>query len=184
MSSHSARAPREVFPCEVRAIYEVLTDYDSYSEWMPFITTSRLLAKEGSLAITEFELVHPRQDSIVMEWIQTTNKGVLGRIIGGKAPISEIEWAIEPAHSGHSAVTVTIKRKMNWRWLGPAYWTFMNPGRCLHALQSRISVTLPDLASDKDAETILELWETENGFVCWIRGKKYNLTPAPNSERI
>ena len=183
--SRFGKSSREVFPCEERLIYEVLTDYDSYSEWMPFIKTSKLLAKEGSLAIAEFELVHAREDSLVMGWIHTTNKAVLGRIIGGKTPISEVEWTIEPAHTGHSAVTVAIKPKMNWRRLAPAYWTFMNPGRCLHALQSRISVFLPDLVLPvKGAETILELWETEKGFVCWIRGRKYTLTPAPNNERI
>jgi hypothetical protein len=179
------RASREVFPCDVALIYEVLTDYDSYSEWMPFITTSKLLAKEGSLAIAQFDLVRPREDRLVIEWIHTTNKAVLGRIIGGKVPISEVEWTIEPAHPGHSAVTVAIKQKMIWHWLSPAYWTLMTPEKWLHALRSRISVFLPDLVlPGKDAETVLELWETDKGFVCWIRGKKYTLAPAPDSERI
>jgi ribosome-associated toxin RatA of RatAB toxin-antitoxin module len=183
--SRLAAISSDVFPCDRDLIYEVLTDYDSYSEWLPFIAKSRLLAQEGHLAITELDLVLPPDETLMMEWIQTTNTSVLGRVIGGMTPVSELEWKIEPAHTGHSVVTVAIKRNMNSRLLFPAHWTFMNAGKWMKALHSRIAVFLPELASPQmDGEKILELWDTEAGFVCWIRGKKFVLVDVPDIKRI
>jgi hypothetical protein len=45
-------------------------------------------------------------------------------------------------------------------------------------LLSQVSTFLPELAvRDEEGEKILELVETDEGVVCWIRGKKYVLKP-------
>jgi len=168
-----------VLPCDPGLVYEILTDYDSYVEWMPLVAHSKLLAREGDLAIAEFILMRPRQDRFVVECIHTRLQMVLTRIISGKLPVTQFEWVIAPAEEGRCEVTLTIERKTNWRWFVPAYRVFMNAAKCLHALQARISAFLPELVlAEDDGEKILELFETEEGMVCWIRGKKYALKPT------
>jgi hypothetical protein len=54
-------------------IYEVLTDYDGFAEWLPGIAQSKSLAQEGDLAIAEFELAQPKNDRFVFECIHTRN---------------------------------------------------------------------------------------------------------------
>ena len=172
-----------VLPCESSLPYEVLTDYDTYSEWMPYVVSSKLLAKEGDLAIAEFEMSRPDKEKYALECIHTRNKMVLTRRISGKLPVSQFEWIIRASGDGQCEVTLTIQAKANWHRLIPAYRTFMNASKCLGALQSQVSSFCPDISvPDAEGEKIIELSETEQGLVCWIRGKKYILTPAPEGK--
>ncbi len=172
-----------VLPCESSLPYEILTDYDSYSEWMPQVTQSKLLAKEGDLAIAEFEMSRPVKEKFALECIHTRNKMVLTRKISGKLPISQLEWIIHAEGDKQCSVTLTMQGKSSWHRLVPAFRSLMNASRCLKALQTQVSVFSPDLAlTDQEGEKIIELAETEQGLVCWIRGKKYTLTPAPEGK--
>jgi len=171
-----------VLPCDAGLAYEILTDYDSYAEWMPHVTRSKLLAREGDLAIAEFEMSRPRKDKFAIECIHTRNKMVLTRTISGKIPVSQFEWTIEPSGEG-CKVTLAITAKTNWHRLVPGYSLLMNPANCLKSLQSQASAFGESLSvQDEGGEKILELIETEEGLVCWLRGKKYTLTPAPGGK--
>ena len=44
---------RGIFPCAQELVYRVLADYDAWREWMPSLTSSRLLTREDILAIVE-----------------------------------------------------------------------------------------------------------------------------------
>ncbi len=170
-------------PCEPSLPYEVLTDYDTYCEWMPYVVKSKLLAKEGDLAIAEFEMSHPHKATFALECIHTKNKRVLTRRISGQLPIHQLEWIIKPGGEKQCEVTLTIQALANWHRLIPAYRGFMNASKCLGALQSQISCFCPEIAVPAgEGERIIELTETEQGLVCWIKGKKYFLTPAPEGK--
>ena len=172
-----------VLPCESSLPYEILTDYDNYNEWMPLVTKSKLLAKEGDLAIAEFEVTQPGKDKYALECIHTRNKMVLTRRISGKLPIHQFEWLIHAEGENRCSVTLTIQAKSGWHRLVPASRSLLNASRCLKALQTQVSVFSPNLAvTDQEGEKIIELAETEQGLVCWIRGKKYLLTPAPEGK--
>ncbi len=172
-----------VLSCDPSMPFEILTDYDTYCEWMPFVIKSKLLAKEGDLAIAEFEVSHPNKDKFALECIHTKNKMVLTRRISGKMPVSQFEWIIKASGERQCEVTLTLQAEANWHRLIPAYRIFMNASKCLGALQSQISCFCPDIAvPDGEGEKIIELSETEQGLVCWIRGKKYILTPAPEGK--
>lgn len=165
-----------ILPCDEGLLYEVLTDYDSYSEWMPFVAKSKLLAREGDLAIVEFDVTTPRHHKLLIECIHTKNKMVLGRPIGGGVFVTRIQWDIEPAEQGQSSVKLTIQGGSIWHWVFPANWKLVNARGCLDALRSYISLVLPDLGvPDKEGEKILELVETDEGLVLWFRGRKYTL---------
>jgi len=171
-----------LFRCDPTLLYEILTDYDTFAEWLPLIARSKLLAKEGDLAIAELELLRPPKDMFVVECIHTKNKMVLWRTIRGRSPITEVEWDIERAEEGQSRVTLALEGRNDWTRLVPAYSQFLHPARCLQALQARTSEFLPELATTEDGEKILEISETAEGLICWMQGKKYRLTPASEGD--
>jgi ribosome-associated toxin RatA of RatAB toxin-antitoxin module len=167
-------------PCDSSLPYEILTDYDGYCEWVPHVSKSKLLAKEGDLAIAEFDMVRPSNEKFAVECIHTKNKMVLTRKISGKIPVWQYEWIIQPAGDNQCKVTLTIQGTTSWHRLVPHYRSLINASKLLAALQAQVSAFSPDLViADQGGEKIIELAETEQGLVCWIRGKKYNLTPAP-----
>lgn len=169
-------------PCDAGLVYEVLTDYEAYAEWLPMVVQSKTLAREGDLAIAEFELSTPKRDKFDFECIHTRNKMVLWRTLGGRLPIAQVEWTISGA--GNSCeVSLAVTGKLHWGQFIPGVSEFMKPKNCVRALQSQMSTYMPEGAPDlairnEAGERILELAETENGIICWIRGKKYILQPA------
>jgi ribosome-associated toxin RatA of RatAB toxin-antitoxin module len=172
-----------VLPCDSSLPYEILTDYDTYSEWMPMITRSKLLAKEGDLAIAEFEVSGPDKEKYALECIHTRNKMVLTRKISGKLPISQFEWIIHAEGDKQCSVTLTIQGRSGWHRLVPSARSILNASKSLKALLTQVSVFSPNLAlADQEGEKIIELAETEQGLVCWILGKKYTLTPVPEGK--
>lgn len=170
-------------PCDCSLPYEILTDYDTYYEWMPLVSKSKLLAKEGDLAIAEFDLVGPSGEKFAVECVHTRNKMVLTRKISGKIPVWQYEWIIQPDGDNQCKVTLTIQGTTSWQRLVAHYRNLISASKCVAALQTQVSAFAPDLAiADETGEKIIELAETEQGLVCWIRGKKYNLTPAPEGK--
>ena len=162
--------------CDAGLLYEILTDYDSYVEWLPRISQSKSLATEGDLAIAEFHLANAKKDRWVVECIHTRNKMVLWRTIEGKVPVTQVEWTMEPAGEGQSRVSLAVERRFQWSNLLPGTGKFLNTPAVLKSLQGQVSSFLPEIAlADEEGEKILELSETEEGVVCWIRGKKYVL---------
>jgi hypothetical protein len=166
------------FDCGAGLLYDVLTDYDGYAEWLPRVAQSKLLAREGDLALAEFEVNLPPKERFVIECIHTRNKLVLWRTIGGNIPIWQVEWNIGASGEGKAQVSLTVTTKCQKNTLFPKYRQFLNPKKSLRALLSQVAVFLPELAvTDEAGEKVLELVETEDGVVCWIRGKKYVLKP-------
>ena len=175
---NSTRKAALRFDCGASLLYDVLTDYDGYAEWLPHVAQSKLLAREGDLALAEFEVNLPPKKRFVVECIHTRNKMVLWRSIGEEIPVWQVEWTIAAAGDSKAEVTLVVSGKLRRNSLLPKYRRFLEPKKCLQALQSQVAAFLPELAvTDEEGEKILELVETEDGVVCWIRGKKYVLKP-------
>ena len=163
--------------CDAGLLYEILTDYDNYVEWLPQLSQSKSLATEGDLAIAEFHLSNAKKDRFVVECIHTRNQMVLWRTIEGKIPVTQVEWTIEAAGAGESRVNLAVERSFQWSSLFSTAGKLLNPPAALISLRGQVSTYLPEMAlSDEEGERILEISETEDGVVCWIRGKKYILT--------
>jgi len=174
----STRKASMEFDCASSLLYDVLTDYDGYAEWLPRVAQSKLLAREGDLALAEFEVNFPPKERFVIECIHTRNKMVLWRTIGGNIPIWQVEWTITAAGDAKSSVALVVIGKFHRNSFLPKYRRFLEPKKCLKALLLQVSTFLPELAvTDEEGEKILELVETDEGVVCWIRGKKYVLKP-------
>ncbi len=172
---------RSVIPCAPELVYKELTGYDTWQEWLPSIVSSRLLTREGTLAIVEVGLATAGSETVLIECIETPCKTVLARVIEGQAPVVEIDWSFEADTSGFTRVSVKVKRRLGVPLLRPASWLVLSPARCLAALGSRVAASDPGPEVITDGENLFELWETETGLVCWIKGRKYKLTPAEDS---
>lgn len=167
--------------CDAGLVYDVLTDYDSYFEWLPFIGYSKLLAKEGDLAIAEFEVISPRHAKIAFEWIHTRNKSVLGRRISGEVQLHQILWELKRAGEGETEVTVRIDRAREFKELFAGSKKYPDADKYLSALQSRVAAFTSDFAlEDESGRKLIEIFETDDGLDLWIFGKKYLLKPVPD----
>jgi hypothetical protein len=167
-----------VIPWPENLVYETLIGYNNWSQWLPSMKSSRLLMKEDTLAIVELGFDVPGEETLMMESIHTLNKVVLGRVIEGSSPAREIRWDLEPAGSGGTKVTLSMKRHIRRYLSRPAYWPILNPALCLGALRTWMAEANPGPEISKAGENLFELWETDEGLVCWIRGRKYALTPS------
>ncbi|MGI8785769.1 MAG: type II toxin-antitoxin system RatA family toxin [Acidobacteriota bacterium] len=165
-------------PGDPGLVYDILTDYDTYSDWMPHISRSKLLAREGDLAIAEFEVDAPKKGQFAVECIHTRNRQVMTRTISGDVPLTEVAWDLTPGSPGTTSVKITM-RAAGWKTLLPAYRKYSDATKCLKALHKQAATFGDSLAvEDSSGEKVFELAETEQGLVCWHRGKKYTLTPA------
>src|SRR3990172_9891292 len=120
--------------CDAGLLYDILTDYDTYAEWLPRLAQSKALAIEGDLAIAEFHLAGTKKVRFVVECIHTRNKMVLWRTIEGKVPVTQVEWTMEPAGEGQSRVNLAVERRFQWSSLFFAAGKFLHPAACLKAL--------------------------------------------------
>jgi ribosome-associated toxin RatA of RatAB toxin-antitoxin module len=157
-----------VFPYPEGRIFDTLIDYDAWSEWLPSVSSSRLLTKEGNLALAELGWAARGEETVIVECIQTPNQSLLARVIQGRVPVREIEWTIAPGAAGSSRVTMKVKRSSLRR--------AMNSAACLAALKAAVEAASPGPEQIPGAENLFELWETDKGLVCWVRGRKYTLT--------
>ncbi len=158
-------------------LYEILTDYDSYAEWMPLIGKGHLMAREGDLAIAEFDLTSPQGAHVTVECIHTRNRMVMTRPIAGAAPFTRMQWDIEAAGGGKSHVTLSLRCTANIRWLTGAYANL--PKLALRSLAAHVSAFAAEISiGGPDGEKLLELMETDEGLICWLNGKKYVMKEA------
>jgi hypothetical protein len=175
--SWSATA-RGIFPGSPDQVYEALAGYDAWQQWVPSATSSRLLTREDILAIVQLDLGGKGGGRLLLECIETPGKGVVASVIEGKAAVPEIQWTVEQVDQNSARVSVTLKRRIGLHFLNPAYWPALNPATYLAALRSWVSAAHPGPEPLRNGENLFELWETEAGLVCWIKGRKYKLTPA------
>jgi hypothetical protein len=171
----------DTFPFSPEVIHETLADYEAWQEWVPSVTSSRLLTSEDILAVVELGSGHGGAETLMLECVQTPNKGVWARVIEGKSAIREIQWNVAGAGEGTSQVTVTVKWKPGWRLVAGVSWPALSPAKHLRALRSWVSAAHPGPETVTGGENLFELWETEAGLVCWVRGRKYKLIPAEDN---
>ena len=171
-------------PCEPSLVFELLTDYDTYSEWIPGVTQSKLLAKEGDLALAEIEVSAPVPEKLVFECIHDKNRSVVSRAISGKTPFAKIEWTIAAAGPQQAQVTVVLEGKPDWHWILRRYRRILDAEHYAQALQGQAAAFSPELTvTGGSGETILDLMETGEGMVLVYRGKKYLLQAVSQGQK-
>ncbi len=164
--------------CSPALIYEILTDYDSYKDWMPKVRGSALLAKAGELAIARLDLAPPGEEYASLECVHTVNRSVLSRIIEGQLELRSLEWNLEPAGNDHCRVTLVLEGQTKLP-VGAGSRDLLNADAILAALKGYAGAFMPNLVIDGvQGEVTLEIFETENGLTCWFNGQEYEMRPV------
>jgi ribosome-associated toxin RatA of RatAB toxin-antitoxin module len=174
-----AKQSASVVPGDPALVYEILTGYEDIAEWMPHVAAVKLLAKEGDLVLAEVQMQGQKQRRFTMECIHSRDKEVIWRPVESDIPISQVRWDLAATPEGHCTVSLAIDRRLSlarFTWGGIR---FAEPRQWLRALRNQVSLFQPGLQlPDSDGEKILEIVETKEGLVCWIRGRKYNMVAA------
>jgi ribosome-associated toxin RatA of RatAB toxin-antitoxin module len=179
MSLFRIRRKRSMaFNCKPEFVFDVLSDYSGYSEWMPAVKEMKLLATEANFAIVELELRAFPGEKMKAECVHARNKTVLMRSLTGHYPSFRFEWTIANVRDERIDVELTTEWGVTLpvlRQLGK----LTKPLLFLASLASYIAAfTEGASVSDAFGEKIMEILETEEGLVCWYRGKKYLMKAA------
>jgi ribosome-associated toxin RatA of RatAB toxin-antitoxin module len=151
--------------------FQVLTDYDAYSEWMPFLSKGTTLAVEGDLAIAEFDLTG--RGNIQVECMHSPGRQVLVRPLGRDITLHKLDWRLSPSGAG-CQVDLQIEYRVTSALFKPATWRLLNASQMVKALQRQCSA----FGSDGDSSgSMLDLMETPNGLVLVYNGKRYVCKP-------
>lgn len=169
------RTASRTLPFDPALAWDILSDYAAWPEWFPLVTQATQTAREMNFASLQLELAPFPGRKVAVECLHAPNSKVLAKSLSGQDPDFILDWTIAPAGSGESQVTVKciwVHTPANFK----AAMTALDPGAWLDALASHASSFAADLASGSpDPSTILEIYETETGLVCWYRGNKYEM---------
>ena len=163
-------------PVGAEVVYEILTDYNTYGEWVPHVSKGRTLAVEGELAIAEFHLAGGAE-TLQMECIHSRNRQVIGRLLSGDTSLHKLEWNLQP-HGAGCRVELSAEYRWTQQTLNPLSSKAFKAQELFDALKTHASAFSME-AVLVEGEKIIDLMETPDGLILWLRGKKYLCQPAP-----
>lgn len=164
---HTASA---LIPVKPAFVYEVVSDYAGYAQWLPGLKSSQLLAQESNFAIAEFEFNANPGKKLTVECIHAPTSMVVVRSLSGNKPTVKIEWAIAPAASGQAQIALKMEGPFSLPFLA-GYKGFFNPGKGLTALQGVLAAS----GEGPPGEKIIEIIETDEGLFCLYQGTRYRM---------
>ena len=171
------------FSCNPELLFEILTDYDTYKDWMPQVRESALLAIAGELAIARLDLVPPGEDYLSLECIHTVNRSVLCRVIEEDSELRSIEWELQNLTGESSRVNLILEAQTRMP-VGSGSRGFLDADRILAALHSYAGAFMPNLTLEGETgEVTLEIFETANGMTCWFNGREYEMKPVGKTRK-
>jgi uncharacterized protein YndB with AHSA1/START domain len=161
--------------CDAALAWDILSDYPAWAEWLPLVTKVTQAARETNFARVELELAAFPDRKIAAESVHAPNTRVLVQSLMGQDPEFVLDWSIAPEGEGQAKVTV----KCSWLHTPSNFRAGMgalNPEGWLTALAAHAASFAGDFTTGPtDPATLLEIYETEEGLVCWYRGKKYEM---------
>jgi ribosome-associated toxin RatA of RatAB toxin-antitoxin module len=157
-------------------LWDILSDYAGWTEWLPLVSASTVTARESNFARVDVELAAFPGRKISTEALHTPNSRVLMKSIRGEDPEFILDWTLTPAGPGQTTVAVKciwVHTPANFK----AGVSALNPDLWLSALANQAaSYTADPATGPQDPSTLLEIYETEGeGLICWYRGKKYEM---------
>ena len=169
------RAASRTISCDPSLAWDILSDYAGWSEWLPLVTTCTVSARETNFARAHVELAGFPGCKVSTECLHTPNSRVLMKSLMGQEPEFILDWTIAAAGPGQSLIAVKciwVHTPANIK----AGLSALNPDGWLTALAAQAASFAGDLSTGPlDPSTLLEIYETEEGLMCWYRGKKYEM---------
>ena len=169
------RKATATLPCEPVVVYDVLSDYGTYQDWMPVVKTSHVMARETNFAIAELEFSAKPHHKITLECLHAPTQMVVARSLIGHSLTLKLEWRITATATGESEVTLTVTGPIFFLFLWGGYAKFMNPAATLRALKAQVATFASTMPS---GEVLVEITEDEKGMMCTYKGKKYKMEAA------
>ncbi len=162
-----------------RVIFSVLTGYRQYEMWVPDVTRSRLLAREGELAIAEFIAPPYGREKLVLEFVESPRDSVVFTQVDRfrqDGVFGRFELAAAEDAAG-TMVTATLGARVGLRRLGCRKRLRRVLARTMEALSNRaLKVLTSGLADIEDQRAKLLELEIEGGEVTLrVGGDTYEL---------
>ena len=161
--------------CEPALVYDVLSDYASYVEWMPKVRSSNVIGHETNFAVAEIEFEAKPAYKFTLECMHAPPQMVITRSMIGHPLTLKLEWKITSPCPGEAKVELMVEGPLPFLAMVGGYATVMNPGATLAALRRQVSSFAPTLPP---GEVLIEISEGENGLMCTFKGKKYKMEAA------
>lgn len=181
----ATRAASRTIGCDPSLAWDILSDYVNWPEWLPLVTKATQMARETNFALLELELTAfpgRKVTKVTAECVHAPNAKVLVKSIMGQDPEFVLDWTVAPAGTGQALVSV----KCTWVHTPGtivAARSALNPDLWLNALAAQAASFADDVTTagdmttgPTDPATLLEIYETDAGLICWYRGKKYQMT--------
>ncbi|HXJ38451.1 MAG TPA: SRPBCC family protein [Bryobacteraceae bacterium] len=158
--------------CEPAVVYDVLSDYGTYAEWMPIVRSSQVMSRETNFAIIDLEFSASPAKKVTLECLHAPTQMVISRSLLGSSPAMKLEWRITSPEPGKSEVTLTVTGPLFYLFLLGGYSKLMSPRTTLRALGAQAAT----FGSNAPAgEVLIEITESEEGLMCTYKGKRYKM---------
>jgi hypothetical protein len=158
-------------------IYNVLTNFNGYAEWMPDIADSTVVAQEGDIAIADFSSPELIEEKYQLEFVCSRPTSIVYKQIGIFEETGKLSsglygsWDIIDTPEGTG---VTISGEMNYK--ANTKMSDLILQRRLDILLQMFSLPTTDEAENRPFSAleaqIAETFQTEE-FAIWFLGSKY-----------
>jgi hypothetical protein len=169
------RVASRTIDCDSALAWDILSDYTAWPEWLPLVSQATQLAREANFAHVDVELRPFRGRKVSIECMHAPNSRDLVKSLAGQDPEFILDWTLAAAGAAQTLVTVKciwVHTPSNVK----ATLRSLNPERWLDGLASQASSFAGDFtAGPSDPSTVMEIHETEEGLICWFKGKKYEM---------
>ncbi len=162
------------------ALYALLTDYDSYSEWNPEITYSRTLAKEGDVVIAEFKAPRYSTGKLVMEFVHSPPEWVMFSQTGRyhERGLSG-RWDLTEAEGGRAVI---LQGRMNVKTDFYDFTSRKKTRNALAGLLAAIAERARRPGPDESRRKILTVVKRGQDLRVWLQGETFELTRRTRGE--
>ena len=183
MNHHAAVSVN--LPTSAEKVFQALTAYGCYKDWVPGIKESQVLVREGDIVVVEFEAPRFSSKPVTFEFVQNAPVQVIFQQVGQYREQGLFgRWNIA---SGPTANEVQLQGRAEVR--APVYMfsakkqlqTAMNDG--LEALREYIGVPSAVTRREEAVQRlkILEVRRHQDGLEVWYQGRIFT---CPADQRV
>lgn len=99
----------ETFDASVENVFQVISDYESYPEFMDGVKSVKILSKSGDTTKVEYNLDIIKKFSYVLELTEKKNESISWKFISGDLFKKNVgEWVLKDIGDGKTEVTYKI----------------------------------------------------------------------------
>ncbi len=167
------------------AAYAMLTDYDRYQDWVPGVTHSQTLAREGDIVIVELAIDEPGR-KLVLELVHTPPRAVsFSQVDEASSRGCTGSWELADGDGSLAVLKAQITVQSPFFALARRWKMAAALDRVLAALQARAAQTavLDPRGSGEQRRKILEVVKRNGELEVWFKGETFVLASKPEANK-